>query len=209
MQKKTELIKKLKQILTFTLSPWNDPRSIPLRSRAFFVGPHFQRILMRGALRHLGVLLFLNLPVWEPGWVYLNWAHHCRFPSWRGCLGDQVQPGLPVLGERGGGALWCHGADGGGERAGGFAGDCRWVGGRKCTLENKFTTVRLSYPTSILSLAQLVLDLEMCNQMKNIQTWFVLPGGTGASMESLRVCSEYGGGGISVLSASSWSLASL
>ncbi|KAF3844682.1 hypothetical protein F7725_007845 [Dissostichus mawsoni] len=26
-----------------------------------------ERILMRGALRHLGVLLFLNLPLWEPG----------------------------------------------------------------------------------------------------------------------------------------------
>lgn len=54
-----------------------------------------------------------------------------------------------------------------------------------------------------------VLMHQLCGGVEAWLTWCVPPGGPGAPLESCRVWSVYGGGGISVLSASSWSLASL
>lgn len=135
-------IKWVKWSLTFIFSTWNIPLCLPLCSSVFLITPHFRRVLGSQAHQPLGVIFFFHLLFRRLMWVYLDWAHHRCFSGGRRRLGDQVQPGLSVLGEWGGGALRCHRTDGRGEWAVGFTGDCGGVRWRQGALKDKHTTVR-------------------------------------------------------------------
>lgn len=100
---------------------------------AFLIGLGVQRVRLRRALQHLAVRLLCRGPVR----VHLHRAHHGRLHGDGGRLRHQIQPGLPLLGQRGGRAVRRHGADGGRQRPVGGDRDGGGVRRRKSPLKKE------------------------------------------------------------------------
>lgn len=138
-------IKQRKSLTFLFVSSTNNPLDLFfLHCRASFVGLPFQSLVLGRTHQKVARINLLRLLLGRLVRVYLSWAHHGRFTTGRGGrrLRDQVQPGLPLLGERGRRALWSHRTDGGGQRTVGATGDWGGVGWRKGALNDKDTTVK-------------------------------------------------------------------
>lgn len=111
--KKTTLIKPKPRLIRTFWRFWSC-RLGPffLCTGVFLIGLGVQRVRLRGALQHLAVRLLCCGLVR----VHLRRAHHGRLHGDGRRLRHQIQPGLPLLGQRGGRAVRRHRADGGRQR---------------------------------------------------------------------------------------------